>query len=96
MLARRPTTILPAMRLAEAREPTRIHRVAGLTGGRTAVVTTRHVLEVFHQPFEKGIMSISSRGHQRSSGPGRTGGTRADRHERVRARQRTRLSPVPP
>jgi magnesium chelatase family protein len=39
MLARRLTTILPAMSLADARETTRIHRVAGLTGGRTAVVT---------------------------------------------------------
>jgi magnesium chelatase family protein len=29
------------MRLAEALETTRIHRVAGLIGGRTAVVTTR-------------------------------------------------------
>ena len=41
MLARRLTTILPAMTLAEALETTRIHRVAGLTGDRTAVVTTR-------------------------------------------------------
>ena len=31
MLARRLTTILPAMTLAEAIETTRIHRVAGLT-----------------------------------------------------------------
>jgi predicted ATPase with chaperone activity len=30
MLARRLTTILPAMTLAEAIETTRIHRVAGL------------------------------------------------------------------
>jgi magnesium chelatase family protein len=29
------------MRLAEAIETTRIHRVAGLTGDRTALVTTR-------------------------------------------------------
>jgi len=36
MLARRLTTILPAMTLAEAIETTRIHRVAGLTGDRTA------------------------------------------------------------
>jgi predicted ATPase with chaperone activity len=35
MLARRLTTILPAMTLAEAIETTRIHRVAGLTGDRT-------------------------------------------------------------
>jgi magnesium chelatase family protein len=41
MLARRLTTILPAMTLAEALETTRIHRVAGLTGDRTAWVTTR-------------------------------------------------------
>ena len=41
MLARRLTTILPAMTLAEAVETTRIHRVAGLTGDRTALVTTR-------------------------------------------------------
>jgi magnesium chelatase family protein len=40
-LARRLTTILPAMTLAEAIETTRIHSVAGLTGDRTAVVTTR-------------------------------------------------------
>jgi magnesium chelatase family protein len=40
MLARRLTTILPAMTLAEAIETTRIHRVAGLTGDRTALVAT--------------------------------------------------------
>jgi predicted ATPase with chaperone activity len=36
MLARRLTTIPPAMILAEAIETTRIHRVAGLTRDRTA------------------------------------------------------------
>jgi magnesium chelatase family protein len=41
MLARRLTTILPAMILAEAIEITRMHRVAGRTGSRTAVITTR-------------------------------------------------------
>jgi magnesium chelatase family protein len=44
MLARRLTTILPAMTLPEALETTRIHSVAGLTGltgDRTALVTTR-------------------------------------------------------
>jgi magnesium chelatase family protein len=41
MLARRLTTILPAMSLAEALETTRIHRVAGRTGARTALVTRR-------------------------------------------------------
>ena len=34
MLARRLTTSLPAMILAVAIETTRIHRVAGLIGGR--------------------------------------------------------------
>jgi Magnesium chelatase, subunit ChlI len=41
MLARRFTTILPAMTFAEAIETTHIHRVAGLTGDRTALGTTR-------------------------------------------------------
>src|SRR5919198_2788956 len=40
-LARRLTTLLPAMRLAEALDTTRMPRVAGLTGGRTALVTSR-------------------------------------------------------
>ena len=37
----RLTTILPEMTLAEALDTTRIPRVAGRTGRRTAVVTTR-------------------------------------------------------
>jgi hypothetical protein len=41
MLARRLTTIRPAMTRAEALATTRIHRVAGLMSDRTAVVTTR-------------------------------------------------------
>jgi predicted ATPase with chaperone activity len=41
MRARRLTTILPAMTLAEAIETTRIHRVAGLTGGCTGLVMSR-------------------------------------------------------
>jgi predicted ATPase with chaperone activity len=41
MLGCRLTTILPAMTLAEALETMRLHRVAGLTGDRTALVTTR-------------------------------------------------------
>jgi magnesium chelatase family protein len=40
-LARRLTTILPAMTLAEAIETTRIHSIAGRTGDRMALVTTR-------------------------------------------------------
>jgi hypothetical protein len=38
MLARRCPTILSAMTLTETPEPTRIHRVADLTGDRTAFV----------------------------------------------------------
>ena len=38
-LARRLTTILPAMTLAEAIDTARIHRIAGRTGARTALVT---------------------------------------------------------
>jgi hypothetical protein len=41
MLARRLATILPDLALAEASETTRIHSVAGLTEGRTALVTAR-------------------------------------------------------
>jgi magnesium chelatase family protein len=41
MRARRLTIILPAMTLAEAIEITCMHRVAGRTGDRTALVTTR-------------------------------------------------------
>jgi magnesium chelatase family protein len=41
MLARRLTTILPATTLTKAMETTRLHRVAGRTGARTTVVTTR-------------------------------------------------------
>jgi magnesium chelatase family protein len=41
LLARRLTTILPAMTLAEAIETKRIHLVSGLTGDYTAWVTTR-------------------------------------------------------
>ena len=48
MLARRLTTILPTMTLAEAVETTRIHRVAGLTEDHTALVTTR--LFIFFYP----------------------------------------------
>ena len=40
-LARRLTTILLAMTLAESIETTRLHRAAGLTGDRTALVATR-------------------------------------------------------
>jgi magnesium chelatase family protein len=56
MLARRLTTILPAMSLAEAIDTTRIHRVAGLTGDRTAVVTTRPCRAPHHTISDVGLI----------------------------------------
>jgi magnesium chelatase family protein len=47
-LARRLTTLLPAMTRAEALATTRIHRIVGPTGDRTAVVTT-HPCRAPHQ-----------------------------------------------
>jgi magnesium chelatase family protein len=56
MLARRFTTILPDMTLAEAIETTRIHSVAGLTGGRTAVVTARPFRAPHHTISDVGLI----------------------------------------
>jgi magnesium chelatase family protein len=56
MLARRLTTILPAMTLAEASETTRIHSIAGLTGDRTAVVTTRPCRAPHHTISDAGLI----------------------------------------
>jgi magnesium chelatase family protein len=56
MLARRLTTILPAMTLAEAIETTRIHSVAGLTGDRTAWVTTRLFRAPHHTISDAGLI----------------------------------------
>jgi magnesium chelatase family protein len=56
MLARRLTTILPAMSLAEALETTRIHSVAGLTGARTAVVATRPFRSPHHTISDVGLI----------------------------------------
>ena len=47
MLARRLTTILPAMTLAEAIEATRLHSVSGLTGNHTATAN-RECVESIH------------------------------------------------
>jgi magnesium chelatase family protein len=55
-LARRLTTILPAMTLAEAIETTRIHRVAGRTGDRTALVTTRPCRAPHHPISDAGLI----------------------------------------
>src|SRR5919198_6694549 len=49
-LARRLTTILPAMSLAEALDTTRMPRVAGLTGGRTAPGTPPPCPAPHHTP----------------------------------------------
>jgi Magnesium chelatase, subunit ChlI len=56
MLARRLTTILPAMTLTEALETTRIHRVAGRTGDRTAWVTTRPFRAPHHTISDAGLI----------------------------------------
>ena len=56
MLARRLTTILPAMRLAEALETMRIHRVACLTGARAAMVTTRPCRAPHHTISDVGLI----------------------------------------
>jgi magnesium chelatase family protein len=56
MLARRLTTILPDMTLAEAIETTRIHSVAGLTSGGTAFVTTRPFRAPHHTISDVGLI----------------------------------------
>jgi magnesium chelatase family protein len=56
-LAHRLTTILPAMTLPDALETTRIHRVAGRTGGRTAVVTRRPFRVPHHTISDVGLIS---------------------------------------
>jgi hypothetical protein len=56
MLARRLTTILPAMTLAEAIETTRIQSVAGLTGDRIALVTTRPCRAPHHTISDVGLI----------------------------------------
>jgi magnesium chelatase family protein len=55
-LARRLTTILPAMTLAEAIETTRLHSVAGLTGARPALVTTRPCRAPHQTPSDVGLI----------------------------------------
>ena len=56
MLARRLTTIVPGMTLAEAIETTRMPRVAGLTGARTAVVATRPCRSPHHTISDVGLI----------------------------------------
>jgi Magnesium chelatase, subunit ChlI len=55
-LARRRTTILPDLTLPEASDTTRIPRVAGRTGGRTAFVTTRPCRTPPHTSSDVGLI----------------------------------------
>jgi magnesium chelatase family protein len=55
-LARRLTTTLRTLTLPEALETTRIHRVAGLTGDRTAWVTTRPCRAPQHTISDVGLI----------------------------------------
>jgi predicted ATPase with chaperone activity len=55
-MVRRLITILPAMTLAEALETTRMHRVAGLTGARTTLVTTRPCRAPHHTISDVGLI----------------------------------------
>jgi magnesium chelatase family protein len=55
-LARRITPILPSMTLPEALETTRLHRVAGLTGRRTALVTPRPCRAPHHTIADVGLV----------------------------------------
>jgi magnesium chelatase family protein len=56
MLQRRLTTIVPNMPLSEAIETTCISRVAGLTGDRTALVTTRPFRTPPHAMSDAGLI----------------------------------------
>jgi magnesium chelatase family protein len=56
MLARRLTTLLPAMTLAEAIETTRIHRLASLTGDPSAWVTTPPCRAPHHTISDAGLI----------------------------------------
>ena len=55
-MAGRLITLRPAMTLAEAIETTRIYRVAGLTGNRTALVTTRPCRAPHHTISDAGLI----------------------------------------
>jgi magnesium chelatase family protein len=56
MVQCRLTTILPATTLAEAIETTRIYRVAGLTGDRTALVMSRPFRAPHHPISDAGLI----------------------------------------
>jgi magnesium chelatase family protein len=50
------TSLLPAMTLAEANKPAHIHRVAGRTGHRTTLVTTRPCRAPHHTISDVGLL----------------------------------------
>jgi magnesium chelatase family protein len=56
MLARRLPTILPDMTLAEALETTKIHSVAGLIPGNTALIATRPFRSPHHTVSDAGLI----------------------------------------
>jgi magnesium chelatase family protein len=56
MLARRLTTILSDMALAEAFDTTRSHSVAGLTGGPTTFISTRPFRAPHHTISDVGLI----------------------------------------
>ncbi len=56
MLARRMVTILPVLSLEEALETTRIHSVAGLTGGSQSLVATRPFRSPHHTISDAGLI----------------------------------------
>ncbi len=56
MLARRLTTVLPDLTLAEALDTTRLHRVAGLSGDPTAFITTRPCRAPYHTIADVGLI----------------------------------------
>ena len=56
MLARRLTTILPAMTLAEAIATMRIRSAVGLTGDRTALITIRPLHPPHHTISDAGAI----------------------------------------
>ncbi|UCD17425.1 MAG: YifB family Mg chelatase-like AAA ATPase [Candidatus Zixiibacteriota bacterium] len=56
MLARRLPTILPEMTIAEALETTKIHSVAGLLPGNTALIATRPFRSPHHTVSDAGLI----------------------------------------
>ena len=56
MLARRLTTILPAMTLAEVNETARSHRITSLKDDRTALIKTRPCRAPYHTIWDVGLL----------------------------------------